>query len=741
MGRKRPKSQSTPSSNTAPSPAAPLEPVAQSSRSWNPLHLAVLILLSIAIYAPTLRNDFVTDDKLQILQNPLVLEGKNLDRAFSADVWSFALGSKYRAGLTNYYRPLQLMVYTGEYQLFGSHPAYWHLLNILLNAANVALVYFLLASLATPVLAFWTAFWFAVHPMHSEPVAWIAALPELQCAFFLLLSMLFYHRARLAAKPLLPVILGALFFLAALLSKEAALLFPLILLCYEFFYARISRAELLHAALRLTAYLTMLIIYLFARIRALGGFAPHHNPDLAHLSVEQLLFLVPDVFARYIGKLLVPVHMNYFYDLPIVTSLTVWAAAGILSSILIAFAAFYFRSNRPVLSFALCWFVLTLAPALSLNSVGVNFFTERYLYIPSVGFAVFVATLTLAITSKRANSWLRLPLSAALAALVVFYVIQIQRRVAIFHDNYSLLTDAIKKSPNSYNLQAQVAAAYYDRGEVDQAIEHVLMSLKSHPNNVLAQMNAGWYLSDKGRYEEAIAHLKEASRILPDYLPPVVNLAKVYLLQNNWQLAADTYRHAATLDPNQAAYFTQLASVADSNAQSIADIASLQSTVKANPRDLPAWIQLGDVSSRKGLWNQAAFAYQNAAALQPSNATILDKWGISLLRMGAPVQAATVLQRAVQAQPDSLYIRQAYAGALASSNRLTDSSAELGKILQMNRNWEHADQIHLALGLNSEKAGDTASAIQEYQRALALNPGLDLARQHLLVLSAPANHL
>jgi protein O-mannosyl-transferase len=731
----------------SPQPASLVRPpVPQDSPSIAPpspnprtlLHLTILILISLALYAPTLRNDFVTDDKLQILQNPLVLEGKNLGRAFTADVWSFALGSKYRAGLTNYYRPLQLLVYTAEYQLFGDHPAYWHLFNILLNAADVALVYLLLASLATPALGFWTAFWFAVHPMHSEPVAWVAALPELQCTFFLLLSMLCYHRARSGGKPLPQVILGALFFLAALLSKEAALLFPVILICYEFFYAHVSRAELRTVALRLAAYLAMLVIYLFARINALGGFAPHHNPDLTRLSLGQLFFLVPDIFARYIGKLLVPIHMNYFYDLPIITSLTVWAAAGFLASLLFAFGAFYFRSNRPVLSFALCWFVFTLAPALSLNSVGVNFFTERYLYIPSVGFAVFVATLTLAISSQSLKSWLRVSLSAVLAAMLVFYIVQLERRVAIFHDNFTLLSDAAMKSPNSYNIQAQVAAAYYEHGDVDRAIEHVLISLQSHPNNVLAQMNAGWYLTDKGKYEDAIAHLKEASRLLPDYVPPLINLAKVYILQNNWPLAAETYRHAAALDPSQAAYFSQLASVADSNSKSVAAISSLQSNAKANPRDFRAWVQLGDASSQTGLWNQAAFAYQNAAALQPTNATVLDKWGVSLLRMGAPVQAAAVLQRAVQAQPDSLYIRQGYAGALASSNRLADSSSQLSKILQMNPTWEHADQVHLALGLNAEKSGDPATAIHEYQRALALNPSLTLARQHLLTLSPTA---
>ena len=114
-----------------------------------------------------------------------------------------------------------------------------------------------------------------------------------------------------------------------------------------------------------------------------------------------------------------------------------------------ALAAFYFRASRPIISFGLCWFVFTLAPALNLNKVALNFFTERYLYIPSVGFSILMASAGIALFSCLTAPAARIALSTALAGLLVFYLVQTERRVAIFHDNYTLLSATEPLSPNS----------------------------------------------------------------------------------------------------------------------------------------------------------------------------------------------------------------------------------------------------------------------------------------------------
>ncbi|HUL33939.1 MAG TPA: tetratricopeptide repeat protein [Candidatus Eisenbacteria bacterium] len=734
MSRKRKKTTALSSSQPLASPA-PTSPTSNSPRRF---HLAILILVSLLLYAPTLRNGFVTDDRIQILENSLVLEAKNLGLAFTGDVWAFARSPKDAAlHGTNYYRPLQPLLYTAEYQMWGPNPLYWHLVDTLLNAAVVVLVYLVIVSLDAPLLAFWAALCFALHPMHSEPVSWIAALPELLCALFLLLAMLYYRRADASPSPLRLLLLSAFFFLCALLSKEPAILFPVILLCYEVLYHRFRLANIRRMAARLSPFLIVLALYLAARIAALGGFSPRQIMDRPRLSFVQLFFAIPAVFARYIGKLFLPIHMNYFYAFPLTTTLTSWALAGFIASVLLAAAVvFFYRTSRPLLGFAICWFVFTLAPALSLNSIALNFFTERYLYIPSFGFAILAASAGIALYSNLSVPVFRLAFGACVTAIFLFFIVQTERRVALFYDNYTLVGDAVRKSPNSYIAQGQYASALYDRHDLDGALEHVRLAIQLNPDYILGHLNTAWYLKDKGEYDPAILQLKEAIRLYPTYVISWENLAHVYALKRDWKAAADTYRHAATLDSSFSAYFSQLASIADVNAQSQSEVSSLQSTLAANPRDFSAWAHLGDTASQSNQWPQAADAYEHAAALQPQNATVLGKWGMSLLRMNEWARAADILQRAVNAQPDSLLIRQLLAGALAGSNRLTESTAELHKILQMNPRWEHADQVHLTLGSNAERSGDFVTATQEYQRALALNPSLTMATQRLAALHA-----
>jgi len=242
------------------------------------------------------------------------------------------------------------------------------------------------------------------------------------------------------------------------------------------------------------------------------------------------------------------------------------------------------------------------------------------------------------------------------------------------------------------------------------------------------------YLAKKGDYDAAILELQEAIRRYPEYVPTWVNLAKIYTLQHNWALAREAYQHAATIDPVQSALFTQLASLADSNVKAEA-INELQSAADRVPSDFAAWIRLGDAAGQAGQWQRSADAFQHAAALQPANLLVLDKWGIALQRAGKSAQAVGVLERALQRQPDALLIRQSLAAALAGDNRLPEANAQLRRILELNPTWEHADQVHFALAVNLERSGSPSSAAEEYQRALAINPALDPARQRLAALT------
>mgnify|MGYP001304083490 CR=1 FL=1 len=143
-----------------------------------------LLMLAVVPYLNTLTGAFVFDDRQQILENPYVHSFQYVGKIFESAVWSFQ-GAQ---GLTDYYRPLMSLAYLLCYKLFGPAPFSFHVLNLVLHASIVLLVLALARRLFRDRLtALLAAGLFALHPIHTESVAWIAGLTDLELGFFFLL--------------------------------------------------------------------------------------------------------------------------------------------------------------------------------------------------------------------------------------------------------------------------------------------------------------------------------------------------------------------------------------------------------------------------------------------------------------------------------------------------------------------------------------------------------------------------
>ena len=149
--------------------------------------LAVLILVAVLPYLNTLLNGFVQDDNRQVLSNPYLRSFSHLREIFATNVWSY-VGAQ---GMTNYYRPLMTFGYLLCYQFLGPLAYGFHLANVVLNAGVVCLVFLVTERIFRDrTLGFVAAVIFALHPIHSESVDWIAAVTDLQLSFVLLACLL-----------------------------------------------------------------------------------------------------------------------------------------------------------------------------------------------------------------------------------------------------------------------------------------------------------------------------------------------------------------------------------------------------------------------------------------------------------------------------------------------------------------------------------------------------------------------
>jgi hypothetical protein len=477
-------------------------------------------------------------------------------------VWAFQAAPV----VSNYYRPIMNVVYMANYHLFGLKPWGFHLVNVLFHAGVSVLVFFVTARLGAgsfpdpsppPVarggmggllsLPFIAALLFAVHPIHTEAVAWVAGLPDLSFTFFFLLSFALYidsTRGKEIQKGRYALSVAS-FFLSAL-SKEPALTLPLILMGYDHLSGP-PENSFRGRWKRYLPYFVVAAVYFALRLNALGGVAPERRHE--HLSALQHVINIFPLFSSYLWKLLLPVNLNAFHVFHPIDSLV--EIPGILSvAVAAAFAgitAVAYRKNRRA-CFWLLFIVVPLLPAFYIRGLGLNTFAERYLYLPSVGFAALVAVFLTKTAEKSSRG--TIALIGALALVTGLYSLGTIQRNAVWRSDYTLFEDTAGKSPDSAIAQEKFATALMGRDRLDEAIRHFKIALALDSSLDEAHTNLGIAYYRKGMLDQAIEEERISIKLNPNLPEKHFNLAQQLADKQLWEEAVREYEIAITLDPN-----------------------------------------------------------------------------------------------------------------------------------------------------------------------------------------------
>ncbi|HTV55578.1 MAG TPA: hypothetical protein VMI06_11775, partial [Terriglobia bacterium] len=273
--------------------------------------LGVLILASALPYLNTLSGGFVYDDLTQVTDNPYIVNFHHLRSIFTTGVWSFV----GRQGVTNYYRPLMTLGYLVCYHLFGKLAFGYHLVNLTLYVMVVCILFGMtLAMFRRRDLAFMAALLFALHPVHTESVAWIAAVTDLELTLFFLVAFWFFLKtANSDGGRFVPAMAGMeICFVLALLSKEQALMLPLLATIYEHGYREDRKTTSWWQKISRYGLLWLIEVgYLLLRIRVFGSVAPH--PRSAKMRWPQAFLSALALIAQYVWKMFWPVRLCAFY--------------------------------------------------------------------------------------------------------------------------------------------------------------------------------------------------------------------------------------------------------------------------------------------------------------------------------------------------------------------------------------------------------------------------------------------
>jgi Tfp pilus assembly protein PilF len=528
--------------------AAPDLPISEPDNTEKLIVIA-LFLLAVACYANTLMNGFVYDDDQQILLNPYIKSWHYLPQIFTTTVWSF-VGA---AGATNYYRPMMTFTFLVLWQTFGDLPFGYHLFNIVLNALVVLAVYYAGRELFRDrSIAAIAAFLFAVHPIHTETVCWIAAVPDLEATLFLLVAFRAYTNisSTFQWKQLLVVIS----FLVALLAKEPALMLAPMLVLYEHFVRDDHQHSTFTTKLgRYFPVCAAAVAYLACRILLLGKLAPVLQH--AQISWPQAIFSAFALVGQYTRLLLRPSHLSAFHTFHV--SNTLWDAP-VLAGIAIVLGSLVFillcYKKFPALTFSLVWIGFTLGPVLNARWMASNVLAERYLYLPSVGFC-WIAAWSLsrcwdAVKSKE--PWrmpARVALAVLMAAIVLAGAIKTFARNNVWHDDITLYTTTLRTDPDSYVMHLNLGTSYFQNRNFPDAEKELKQALVLKPDSVNALNALGCLYLEQERLDESARMFQSAIELKPLWTDPHYNFGRLLVKTGHRPEALEQFRTAVETGP------------------------------------------------------------------------------------------------------------------------------------------------------------------------------------------------
>ena len=543
-----------------------------------------LIVLTLAVFSGLTGHPFIAyDDDVYVVHNPHVNTGISLEN----------LGWAFTTTRSSHWHPMTWISHMIDCELFGLDPAGHHLSSLLLHIANVLLLFGLLfrttGALWRSALA---AALFAVHPLHVEPVAWVASRKDLLSCLFLLLALrayIPYARRGGASWYLLSLFCFAL----GLLSKSMILTLPCLLFILDVWpLRRLPRGyeRNTDAGPSLGAWIFEKIP--FVALAALTGViavlvmkagsetvshAPLADLLLQRDRISRGLFMLVTYMKRAIwpGDLAViyPPHEAFAPWIPLV-------GAAILTggSILVLW------HQRPALIAGWFWFLVTLFPLLGALNVGPRVPADRYVYIPLIGLFILVAWAGQELLSRLPRPRLVSGIAAGIAVLALATTSRIQAGYwtsssALFQQTLRVTSENAKAHNNLGNVLAaegrieeavdhfhaaldiqprfaeahnNLGMTFMTLGRTDEALDHFEQALQANPEYCEALNNWGLVLARLGRYKEAAARFSAAVRQNPQYTEALNNLGNALTLLGDTKGACDAYRKALMLRPDHA---------------------------------------------------------------------------------------------------------------------------------------------------------------------------------------------
>ena len=584
------------------------------------------------------------------------------------------------------------------------HPFGFHLINVLLQAANALLFWKLLSRLSVPG-AWWAAAVFALHPVHVMSVAWVTELKNVLSGCFYLAGLLMYLKicGLDGDRPAQPgdrkrfYALTMGLFLCALLSKTSTSIFPVaILLILWWKRGRIERKELVPILPFFLIGVAFGVFTLWLEKHAKGASGQGFT-----LSFVERLLVAGHSFWFSLGKLAWPTRLTFIYPRWQIDPKSVWQYLFPVGAVALLVTAWWMRKRIGRAPFAALLYFTIAFPALvmvqMLYMMRYSFVTDHWQYLGSMSM-IPLGVGGAALALRRFPALREQKPALGMLVLAILGLLTWQQG-HIYHDLETLWRDTLAKNPNAWLAHNNLGVELKNRGQIPEAIEQYQQALQIKPDFAEAHYNLGNILLDLGQVPEAIRHYEQALQSNPVYPEAHYNLGVALERVGRIQEAIGHYQQALLIKPDYA----------------------------------EAHYNLGNILFGLGKTSEAIAHYEQALRIDPAYAEAHCNLGNALLRAGDTDNAIRHYEQALRLRPDYVDAHNNLASVLMQEGKIEEAIGHWEKAVRIRPDFAEA---HYNLGIALEQAGRRQEAITHYEEALKINPHYTEAQNRLAHLRA-----
>ena len=607
-------------------------------RAQTLLPAVVIIAMTSAAYLPAIQHGgFVWDDKIYITENPHMdsLDGLGM-------IWTGVFQGDY----IHQYYPLTSTVFWIQHQLYdymkAIYPEVWwgkdamgyHVVNVLLHAANAFFLWQLLRLLNVPG-AWIAAAIFAIHPVHVQSVAWITELKNVLSTLFYLSSALVFvrffrlHQSNYLQQKIgknrltwLTYILGLFLFVCALLSKTATASLPVALLLLMAWKRRTWPVrDLMHLA--------PIMVIGAGFILATSTLESHYTSlrgDPAIHSLTEKILISGRSICFYASKLVWPESLAMIYPRWQINA-RIWWQYLFPVGVLLATTALWIWRNRigkgPVA--AVAFFIIAVAPV-SFATVGFtqhSYVADHWQYWASMGLITLaVSTATVLSRCGGIERWIS---CLAVGIVLVSFSTLTYQQAAIYESPEKLWANTVAKNPDAWSAHNILGRIDRLNGDIDSAIKHYFEAAGANPDALNPVYNLGEAFSVKGDIDKSMYYYRAALKIQSDDALTHNNLANLLFKEKRVDGAIDHYRKAIEADPDYVDALCNLGNALAVLGQLDNAVTHYLRAVKLDPDYARAHFYLGRTLLKQGRIEKGQEHLNEATRLEPKLPSMVDQ--------------------------------------------------------------------------------------------------------------------